>query len=59
MIKNVFGSDQRGKDASRFHPQKILIPDPQFIVKPVNRKFQIRRMLFEIFSHNLIKKRDT
>jgi hypothetical protein len=49
MIKNAFGSDRRGKDASRFHPQTILILDPQFIVKQVNRKFQIRaEILFEI-----------
>ena len=59
MIKNVFGSDQRDKDASRFHHQIILIPDPHFIVKPVNREFQIREILFEISSHNLTKKRDT
>jgi hypothetical protein len=59
MIKNAIGSDQRGKDASRFHPQIILILDPHFIAKPVNRKFQLREILFEISSHNLTKKRDT
>jgi hypothetical protein len=55
MIKNAFGSDQRGKDASRFHPQIVLILDPHFIVKPVNRKFQIKEILFEISSDNLTK----
>ena len=55
MIKNAFGSGQRGKDTSRFHPQMILIHDPHFIVKPVNKEIQIREILFEISSHNLTK----
>jgi hypothetical protein len=55
MINNAIGSGHRGKDASRFHPHITLILDPHFIVKPVNREFQIREILFEISSHNLTK----
>jgi hypothetical protein len=55
MIINVFGIDQRDKISGRFHPRMILIPDLHSTVKPGNRKFQIREVLFEISSHNLTK----